>query len=107
MATLTPITPTRDGTDLGLAQSAADIGGDDWSNDGSSFLHIHNAGGANCNVTLVITRTVDGQPVTNRTVLVQPTEIFLIGPFPTDTYSTTMQVQYDQVASVVVAVILP
>lgn len=93
----------------GLAPSytAANAAGHSVQNNGRVFLHVKNAGGSICNVTIETPGTVDGLAVADRTVAVAATTgDAMIGPFPENVYDQadgTINVDFDQVTSVTVA----
>ncbi|MFF9043331.1 hypothetical protein [Streptomyces parvulus] len=66
------------------------------SNNGKVVLLARNAGSTVARtVTLRVRSTVDGQPVTPRTVSVPQSASRWIGPFPIDQYGTQLQVDVD------------
>ena len=106
MATLTVSPITRDGLVVSLA--AADVAGDEFANTGKEFLVVDNQSGGNCTVTLDIQRTVDGQAIIDRSVVLADGERRYIGPFKTNFYNDgdgNMNVSYSTVTSVTVAAI--
>lgn len=98
-----PITNiTRSGVSLaaaGLAGNATDH--HEFVNDGNTVLRVKNTGAGACTVTLRIARTVDGQAVTNRTVVVPVTTgDVAMGPFPVVDYGSLMQVDISTASGV-------
>lgn len=107
MAVLTVSSVDRDGLDHLAALVAADAGGDEWVNTGKEFLLVVNDHATiSRTVTLDIVRTVDGQSVTDRTVVIPALESKLIGPFPTSDYNAAgnAKISYDDSADVTVGV---
>lgn len=109
MATLTVQTVDRAGFDLASGAVAAAGGGDDFVNDGNTFVYVNNGGGGSINVTLNFRSglTVDGVTPTSKVVAVAAGVRKLIGPFPTQYYADTttqkMALSYSGVTSVTVA----
>lgn len=105
MATQLTVTPlTRAGVTPAL--TAADATGNTFLNgDEHTFLVVKNGGGAGITVSLDILTTIDGQPVTDRTVSVPAAGERWIGPFPKIYYnnaSDLVTVTYSGVTSVTV-----
>ena len=66
------------------------------TNTGRTIITVRNAdGAASHNVTFVITNTVDGQAVTNRTVAVAQSATLEFGKFQPDIYGTAMGINVD------------
>jgi hypothetical protein len=90
-ACLTIQTVNRDGATVNLTANlvaACTSGGNYWLNTGGEFLAVQNLNGANVTLTQVIHETVDGQSVTNKTVvLTNGTHVALLGPYPTAPYN--------------------
>lgn len=92
--------PLTEITRAGVAP-AAEVTGDatnnhSFSNDGEVFLLARNsAATATRTVTLRIAQTVDNQAVTSRTVAVPISVSRYIGPFPTDVWGQTVNVDVD------------
>lgn len=78
-------------TRAGLAPSyaAATGGGDTFTPDGDTFLHVKNASGGAITVTIVTPRTdAWGNAIADNTVSVPATTgDRMIGPFPADSYA--------------------
>lgn len=105
MATLTVQSIVAAG--LNPSYAAAAGGGDEFANDGSSFLHVVNGGGGAINVTLATTQTVDGLAVADQVVNVPAGEDRMIGPLRRGLFNDAgglVQVTYDGVTSVTVGV---
>lgn len=75
----------------GLAPSYGAVHADlehKFLNDGRTFLHVKNTNAAARTLTLVVSKTVDGQAVTNPTVTIPAdTGDKIIGPFPKGYYN--------------------
>lgn len=71
------------------AGNAAD-GNSAGNPDGRTIVRVHNAGVVSRTLNIRITITVDGQPVTPRTVTVPAGQTRLAGPFDRVRYSTTL-----------------
>ena len=106
MATLTIKTLDRTGLDVTVADAAADVGGDEFANDGSrTFYSVNNGSGSPVTVTFVTPVTVDGLAVADRDVVVAAGSTSLIGPFPRSDYNDAnnmVQVTYSAVTTVTV-----
>jgi hypothetical protein len=100
MALLTVDTISRVGLDVQGALQAADVLGDTWANTGTEFVIVQAGPYGPVVVTLDITRTVDGQPVTDRTVNIPTGDMMAIGPFSTADYGTLAKVTYDDESDV-------
>ena len=55
-------------------------------NDGNTRLHVKNATGSTCIVTIDTPGTVDSNAIANPTVSILTAKEFLIGPFPKNIY---------------------
>jgi len=85
--------------------TAANVDGHNIPNTGSEVLHIKTVGTA-CTVTIAIPSTVDGQSVTNKTVVLGTSSERIIGPFPPNIYNqgdNTVLVTFSAVTAVTVA----
>lgn len=94
-------------TGLEATYVAATASGDEFDNDGKTFLHVVN-GVTDVVVTLDIKKTVDGQDPTSPTVTCTANEERMIGPFPPSVYNDVdqhMNVTYDDDTNVTVAAI--
>ena len=104
MATLTVNTITRDGVLYAVVAAAA--AGDQFANDGRTFLAVYNAhGSASRTVSIDIQQDVDDQDPPDREVTVAAGETRLIGPFPTGIYNDAngrVQITYDSEADLYV-----
>lgn len=65
-------------------------------NDGNTILVIRNSGSTVARTTTIaFGKTVDGQTVTARTVSVNAAATKYVGPFPVDTYGSTVSIDAD------------
>lgn len=66
-------------------------------NDGRTLLHVKKSGAGACTVTLQTPGTVRGQAIADPTVVVPATTgDRMIGPFPVDLFSDTLNVTYSE-----------
>ena len=85
MATLTVVDIARTGVDVaGVTPGGS---GDEFANDGKTFVEVKNGSGSPITVTLDIKQTVDGAAVTDPTVTVADGITKAIGPFITGIYN--------------------
>lgn len=106
MAQLSVQTISRDG--LTPTMSAAAGGGDKFSNNAKTWLHVVNGGGSPITVTIATEGAYDGLAVPDREVAVAAGAVKLIGPFPKDLYNDdddNVNVSYSGTTSVTVAAI--
>lgn len=86
----------RAGLDPSGLEVTADATNDhSMANDGNTLLLIRNSNaGAPSTATFVIPGTVDGQTVANKTLTVSAgvTQSRIVGPFPTNTYGGTLNI---------------
>ncbi len=104
MATLTPQKPSPTG--LNPSYAAASGGGDQFANDGDTFLHVKNGGGSSINVTIASPTACSHGGTHPLVVAVPNAGERLIGPFPKarhDDANGMVQVTYSAVTSVTVA----
>lgn len=88
MATLTVTDIDRDGVELEGLLAAAAAGGDGFANDGKrTFAAVKNVNASDRTITFVTQKTVDGESIADKTVVVSQDEIMLVGPFPADVYN--------------------
>ena len=108
MAEITAQTISRTG--LNTTYAAAAGGGDEFVNNGDEFIHIKNGDGSPHTVTIVTAATVDGLDVDDRAVAIPAGEERMIGPFAASTYNDAngnVQLTYDAVTSITIAIIKP
>lgn len=90
--------------------SACAGGGDRFTPDGSTFLHVKNASGGSLNVTVAATKVpADSLAVGNLVVAVGAGAEKMIGPFPPDIFFATdgsglADITYSGVTSLTIAV---
>ena len=89
--------------------------GEMWRNSGKEFIHVINAGGSPCVVTVATPATISGLAIEDKTVSVPAGEDRMIGTFEPGLYNNPasgtdagkIYVSYDQVTTVTVAAIRP
>jgi hypothetical protein len=91
---------TADVSSRGGTALSAEVNGDpvnfhQITNTGNTKLLIRNSGAVSRTVTIIFSKTVDGQTVTNRTkaIAAGATEVF--GPFSIEEYGTTLLFNVD------------
>lgn len=85
--------------------SAANVDGHWIVNDGKTYLEVLNGSGASINVTLVISKTIDGVTSSGKVIAVPAGERRKIGPFPADIYNQadgSVNVNFSAVTTVTV-----
>ena len=101
MATLTINEIDRDGTLYAVVAAAAT--GDQFGNDGQTFVAVYNShGSADRTVSVDVQKDVDGQDPPDREITVGAGETRLIGPFPTGIYNDAngrVQITYSDSAA--------
>lgn len=103
MATLTVGAISRSGLTRSLASAA--VGGDEFANDGKTFLEVANGSGSSITVTIATQMTVDGKAVADDAISVGAGVTKQIGPFPPHIYNDAngkVQVTYSAVTTVTV-----
>jgi hypothetical protein len=109
MATLTRTDIDRDGLELEALLASAASGGDEFQNDGKrTFAVVKNVNAADRTITFVTQKTVDGEAIDDKTVVVSQDEIMLVGPFPADVYNDEndrVQMTYSSETDVSVAAV--
>ncbi len=103
MATLAIQTISKAGIVPSLAAAAG--GGDEFANNGETFLWVNNGGGSQITVTLVTQATLDGLAVADRAVTVNAGQQKFIGDLEKAVYNDAngrVQVTYSGVTSVTV-----
>ena len=107
MATLTVQTIDRDG--VVPAYVAADVGGDEFANEGRlTFVYVKNTDASPRTVTFVTQKTVDGEAIDDKDVVVAATSEEPIGPFPSSIYddaSGNVQITYSAIVNLTIAVL--
>ena len=103
MATLTVQEISRSG--ITPSYGAAAGGGDQFPNDGRTYLHIKNGGGSSITLTVATQMTVDGKAVADDAITVTNAQERVVGPFPPGIYNDAngmVQLTYSGVTSVTV-----
>ncbi|MGW2591652.1 hypothetical protein ACWCXC_15505 [Streptomyces sp. NPDC001515] len=95
---------TRAGTLMSAALVGDPVEGHTLPNDGRVGLMVTNSDTVSRNVTIHLSRTVDGQPVTPRTLSVAAGTTLAFGPFAPGDYGTDVQVTVDSALLGLVAV---
>lgn len=91
------------------AYTAANVDGHAIPNSDGMFLHVKTVG-TGCTVTVEIPGTVDGQAVTNRSIVLGTNTERMIGPFPPSTYNQadgSVNVNFSAVTAVTCAAFRP
>jgi len=104
VATLTLKTIILGGVDVTTFESAA-AGGDEFVNDGSTFLAVNNASGGSINVTINSQVNCDQGFDHNQVVAVAAGKLILMGPYPMERWNDPddkVQVSYSAVTSLTV-----
>lgn len=105
MADLTIVTIDRDGKDQAASLVAAASGGDKLKNTAKEFMVFKNDDGTDTTITFDIVTVVDGQTVTDRTLVVPAGKVVYAGPFAKGTYNDPqgdLAMTYDKVTSLTV-----
>jgi len=103
MATLTVQEISRSA--ITPSYGAAAGGGDQFPNDGRTYLHIKNGGGSSITLTVATQMTVDGKAVADDAITVTNAQERIVGPFPPGIYNDAngmVQLTYSGVTSVTV-----
>jgi hypothetical protein len=106
MATLTVQSVTLAG--LNPSYAAASAGGDDFANDGKTFVHIKNAGAGSITATIATPAQISGIDIADIAVAVPNGGERMIGPFPVSLFNTSTgkaSITYSGVTSVTIAAI--
>ncbi len=93
---------------LEATYEAANVAGNEFTNDGSMFLHVKNGSASPINVTIQTAGMVGGLAIADVVVAVTNAEDRLIGPFRPDIYNRTdglVYVDYSAVTTVTVALL--
>jgi hypothetical protein len=76
---------------------------DSFTNDGKrTFIHVVN-GATATTLTVVTPATVDGLAVADRTVSIGSNEEHFVGPFPKDSYGSSVTIQFSDTSDGTVA----
>jgi hypothetical protein len=90
MATLTVQTITRSGVTVSLVPAGTTSAGDEFVNDGRTFLEVHNANATAARTVTVVSRVTSPPPGTVKAdlvVTVNPSTRVKIGTFPTQAFN--------------------
>jgi hypothetical protein len=90
MATLTVQTITRAGVTVALVPAGTTSAGDEFVNDGRTFLEVNNAHASASRTVTIVSRVTSPPPGTaaaNVLVNVNPNTRVKIGPFPTQAFN--------------------
>lgn len=105
---ITAVAPARDANEF--ADTAADVNGNYFTNDGHQLLIVHhtNAEGADVTLTVVTQLTIDDEAVDDKEIAIVKGKRYLIGFFPPAWYNDgdgCVQLTYSAVTDVTVGVI--
>lgn len=105
MAALTVQIESLGGTEL--TGNAANAGGDTFVNDGKTRFIAQNDDASPTTITFVTSQTITSEAlaVGDMAVAVTNAKVEVIGPFPIETFGTTVSVTYSSVTSLTVDVI--
>jgi len=109
MATIATQTIDEDGLDA--TYSAVAAGGDDFANDGRTFLHIKNGDASPMTVTVAAAVSTTEKPgfgtldKADASVIVGATDEAFLGPFPSSAFGPTPGIAYTTDTSVTIAVL--
>ncbi|MFC9620277.1 hypothetical protein ACFTXM_09835 [Streptomyces sp. NPDC056930] len=96
---------TRDGTVMPNAVAGDTVNGHTLPNDGRVGLIVNNLSADTAfNLTISLTRTVDGQPVVPRVVAVPANTSKAFGPFAPGDYGSAVSVDVDSASLTLLAV---
>lgn len=94
--TVLPVTTVaRTGVTDPVEQAGDTVNNHVVANSGKTIIRVRNADTSSHTVTFVITNTVDGQPVTNRTVTIPASTTVPFGRFQTEIYGSQMGINVD------------
>ncbi|MBI5035569.1 MAG: hypothetical protein HZB51_34185 [Chloroflexi bacterium] len=101
---LTVLAGSRSGVDLTANKATVVVVNNYFMpNDGNTRLHVKNATGSTCVVTIDTPGTVDSNAIANPTVSVATAKEFLIGPFPKSVYDDSngrVKFNFDQTVDI-------
>ena len=106
MATLVPKAPARAANAFALV--SAEVGGDEFVNDGKCLIVIDNGSGAPITLTAETQQTVDGEEVADKEIVIPDAEQHLLGPWPKPIYNDgdgKVQLTYSGVTSLTIGII--
>lgn len=89
---------------LELTNNAADAAGNNLPNNGRTFVLLQNGDSSPTTATFVTsgTATSEALAIADMAVVVTNAKDELVGPFPTDTFGTTLNITYSSVTSLTV-----
>lgn len=91
-------------TGLEATYASASSGGDSFANTGRELIHIKNGDASDHTITIDSTKDCDQGVDHDPAVVVTASEERFIGPFDPNRFGTTVNVTYDAVTSVTIAV---
>jgi hypothetical protein len=106
MATLTPQTLTKAGSQPSLAACAS--GGDEFANSGNTIILITNANASSRTLTIVSQATMDGLAVADRSVTIPGTDDTFITDLDKNVYNDTngrVQLTYSTEVDLTIAIL--
>lgn len=74
-------------------------------NTGREYAHVKNYSGGNLTITFDTPGQISGLEIENKEVIIPNGEEWMIGPFPTDVYGTTLTITYSTTTSVTIAIL--
>lgn len=108
MATLTVNGIFRSGfSEPSFSALTVSAGGDEFANEGTTFILLKNLGGSARTVTIITPYTVDGLPLEEQIISVPATSTRFVGPFSPEAYNDAngnVQMTYDSDTSLFVYV---
>ena len=110
MAELTPVSPTRAANAFTMA--AADVLGDTFHNTGTELVLIEHTNGVGSDVDLTVsmTKTIDGEPVQDKVITVPAGTSHLLGPWKPGYYNDPdglVSLGYSDATDIELAVVTP
>lgn len=91
-----PVTSiTRAGVTAAAEVNGDTVNGHSVANNGSTFIVVRNNGATPRTLTINLQGSVDGQPITARSISVAASATRYVGPFSTTQYGTTIECQVD------------
>jgi hypothetical protein len=107
MATLSPQTIVQAG--ITPTYAAAAVAGDQFLNDGRTFIQLKNTNGSTRTVTIATSGTISGRAIADDAVVIPVTTgDKMIGPFPQGIYNDAngyVQLTYSAVTDLTIAVV--
>ena len=105
MAALSVVTNALTGVDIAAASAA--VGGDTFTNDGTTRAILINGSGGAIVTTFVTsgTEAITGLAIADLTVSTGGTSTKIAGPFPVAQFGSTVSITYDGVSSFTIALV--